>query len=315
MKRALITGINGFVGQYLAKELESNGYEVWGSSRSDSLNFQNNANLITLQYGNKQKIVEALEAIQPTVLFHLSALSSVAKSWNAIAETFETNLMATIELVEAVRSSSIANELKIVSVGSSEQYGLVDKQPITEDAALNPLNPYGLSKLTMEKTLFLYQKLYDMNIVHVRPFNHIGPGQRLGFVVTDFVKQITDIEKGLARPFIGVGDLTARRDFTDVRDIVKGYRLVSEVGIKGEAYNICSGVSVEIQSILDTLLSFASKQIEVYTDNEKIRPVNILEYYGDNSKLRNLTGWSPEIALEDSLKDIYDYWMNTEVSI
>ncbi|MGG4400607.1 GDP-mannose 4,6-dehydratase [Paenibacillus amylolyticus] len=311
MKKALITGISGFVGKYLAEELTNNGYEVWGGTRDmKSMDPHKLENLISIDQGNKQKIVEDLNRIKPTVIFHLSAQSSVARSWEDIEKTFEANLMRTIELMEAIRCSEIQNDVTFVSIGSSEEYGNVSKQPITEDTALNPSNPYGLSKATTEKILLFYHQLHNIKIVHVRPFNHIGPGQNLGFVTSDFAKQITDIEKELIPPLIEVGDLTARRDFTDVRDIVKGYRLVSEYGISGEAYNICSGRSVSIQNILDILLSFSSKEVDVVINSGKLRPVSIKEYYGDNGKLRSLTGWSPEISLDNSLRDIYNYWMD-----
>jgi GDP-4-dehydro-6-deoxy-D-mannose reductase len=310
MKRALVTGASGFVGNYLTKELLAHDYEVFGGTRSGSPNLRSDIHEVTIRSGNKKKIIDTIEKIKPTVIFHLSGQSSVMKSWSKIEETFETNLMGTIELFEAIRCSSLRDSVKIVSIGSSEEYGLVDKQPISEDAHLNPINPYGISKSSTGKLALLYHKLHDMQIVHVRPFNHIGPGQSLGFVTSDFAKQITDIQKGIIDPIIHVGDLKSKRDFTDVRDIVRAYRLVSEKGLNGEVYNVCSGACSSIQSILDGLLSLSSVDIEVIIDNKKIRPSNIAEYYGSNNKLNVATGWAPQISLNHSLRDIYDYWLN-----
>lgn len=309
MKRAIITGANGFVGRYLIKELLNHDYMVWGGTRSINLNLHSDIEFFTIRSGEKEELIKNLENIQPTVIFHLSGQSSVKKSWMNIEETFEANLMRTIELLDAVRYSSIRESVKIVSIGSSEEYGHVDVKPITEATPLNPFNPYGISKSSIGKLTLLYHKIFDMNVMHVRPFNHIGPGQSLGFVTSDFAKQIADIEKGVVESTLYVGDLSSKRDFTDVRDIVQAYRLIGEKGVAGEVYNVCTGVSVSIQSILDKLLSLTSKKIKVIKENNKLRPNNVNEYYGSNLKLKKTTNWSPQIPLNNSLMDIYNYWL------
>lgn len=308
MKKALITGASGFVGRYLALELLDKGYEVWGGTRSVPPQFVNGLKMIELDLTEREEILKKLEEMKPQIIFHLSGQSSVKSSWSEIKDTFESNVMNSIELFEAVKNYSNRDNIRLITIGSSEEYGLGVSLPITEDMITNPINPYGMSKQLLARLAVLYRDLYKMNIIHVRPFNHIGPGQKLGFVTSDFTKQIIDIEQGLVEPVMSVGDLSSKRDFTDVRDIVKAYRLVGEKGLSGSVYNVSSGVSVSINEILNTLLSFSSNNIEVVVDSEKLRPNNIVEYYGSNLKINKDVGWKPMITLKQSLYDIYSYW-------
>ena len=310
MKRALITGVSGFVGRHLALELLESGYEVWGGTRSVPPRFVNGVKMIDFNLTNKEEILKKLEVVKPHSIFHLSGQSSVKSSWSDIRETFESNIMNSIELFEALRIYSDKENIKVITVGSSEEYGIGVKLPITEEMVTNPINPYGMSKQSLARLASIYRDLYNLNIIHVRPFNHIGPGQRLGFVTSDFTKQIIDIEQGIVEPVIYVGDLSSKRDFTDVRDIVKAYRLVGERGVNGNIYNVCSGVPVSINAILTMLLSYSSTAIEVVIDEQKFRPNNIIEYYGSNSKINREVGWEPTITLNQSLLDIYSYWKN-----
>ncbi|UNK18773.1 GDP-mannose 4,6-dehydratase [Paenibacillus sp. N3/727] len=306
--KALITGVSGFVGKYLAQNLIDHGYEVWGTSRVTPPFIINGVNIINIDFSHKDTITKAMEDVKPDVIFHLSGQSSVQYSWSHINETFQSNVMDAIGLFEAIKDSTIKKTVRIVSIGSSEEYGLVKDLPIMEDADTNPGNPYGLSKLTLSKLVLSYCSFHEMNIIHARAFNHIGPGQALGFVTSDFANQLINIELGKVEPVISVGDLSSKRDFTDVRDIVEAYRLLFEKGKAGEVYNVCSGKCVSIQDILTLLLSFSSKQIEVIVNKDKLRPNNVPEYYGSNHKLTETTGWAPSITLENSLKDIYIYW-------
>ncbi|GGF92348.1 GDP-mannose 4,6-dehydratase [Paenibacillus abyssi] len=306
--KALITGVSGFVGRYLAQNLLDNGYEVWGGSRNCPPSFMDGVKLVELNFTSQESVMEVLEDVMPDVVFHLSGQSSVRYSWDHIEETFESNLMDSIALLEAIKNSSLKDKIRVISIGSSEEYGLGAELPIKEDAVTNPINPYGLSKLSIGKIALLYHTLHGMDIIHVRAFNHIGPGQMLGFVTSDFAKQVVDIENGDVEPTIYVGDLSSKRDFTDVRDIVEAYRLLYEKGIAGQIYNICSGVCISIEDILGILLSFSSKPIKVIIDENKFRPNNVKEYYGSNEKLRTATGWEPSISIKQSLFDIYHYW-------
>lgn len=309
MKRALITGVNGFVGKYLKENLLNNGYEVWGGTRGSSPSFLKDVNIVQLDYSNQDSVKNQLNSINPDVIFHLSGQSSVKYSWDHIGETFDSNVMDSISLFNSIRNSTLLDKVKVISIGSSEEYGQYVSLPIVETSITKPINPYGISKLTIANLAMVYNKAYGLDVIHARPFNHIGPGQKLGFVTSDFAKQIVDIEKGSIDPIINVGDLSSKRDFTDVRDIVEAYRLLYEKGEYGEIYNICSGNCVSIQNILDILISYCNKEIQVVVDESRIRPNNIKEYYGSNSKIKNTCKWYPKIKLQESLYDIYRYWL------
>lgn len=306
--RALITGVTGFVGRYLARNLIDNEYEVWGGTRKCPPYFIDGVRIVELNLSSQDTIMNLLEDINPDVIFHLSGQSSVKYSWDHIEETYKSNVMESISLLEAVKNSTLKDSVRIITIGSSEEYGPGARLPIDEETLSNPSNPYGISKFNLGKIALFYHELYHMDIIHARAFNHIGPGQSLGFVTSDFTKQIIDIENGKVEPVIYVGDLSSKRDFTDVRDIVEAYRLLSEKGISGEIYNICSGVCISIQEILDTLVSFSSNYIKVMVDEKKLRPINVKEYYGSKDKLSKDTGWEPSISINKSLYDIYLHW-------
>ncbi|MGC6585148.1 GDP-mannose 4,6-dehydratase [Paenibacillus sp. Dod16] len=313
--KALITGVSGFVGRYLAQNLVNHGYEVWGTSREVPSSMLGDVRILEMNFSDKEAITKVMDQVKPDVIFHLSGQSSVQYSWSHINETFQSNVMDAIGLFEAVKDSSIRSRVRIISIGSSEEYGLVKDLPIVEDADTNPGNPYGLSKLTLSKLIHSYCSIHEMNIIHARAFNHIGPGQALGFVTSDFANQLIKIELGKAEPVISVGDLSSKRDFTDVRDIVEAYRLLAEKGKAAEVYNVCSGKCVSIQDILTLLVSFSSKPIEVVVNKDKLRPNNVPEYYGSNHKLMETTGWTPSISLENSLRDIFMYWKKQHLYI
>jgi GDP-4-dehydro-6-deoxy-D-mannose reductase len=310
--KALITGANGFVGQYLAEELLLNGYEVWGGTRGSSLSCISEVEMIVMNYSDQSSLIKQIDIIRPDVIFHLSALSSVKQSWSQPFETFQSNVMNSINLFEAVKASSCKEKIKIVCIGSSEEYGYVNTLPINEATPTNPINPYGLSKLTIGKLALQYAASEMLDIIHVRAFNHIGPGQALGFVTSDFAKQIVDIEERKKEPIIYVGDLSSKRDFTDVRDVVVAYRFLFEKGISGNIYNVCSGKCISIDEILKKMSSLSTIPIEIRIDPNKLRPVEINEYYGCNLKLKKDTGWEPLIDIDQSLKDILMSWKTNQ---
>ena len=307
--KALITGINGFVGGHLEQFLLSQQIDVWGTSRK--VNSEGNkSNRLLLDFTHKEPIVQMLNTLKPDLIFHLAAQSSVAKSWAEVSGTLDANVTKTALFYDAVKQSEIADTVKILSIGSSEEYGIVSKEniPISESTPLNPTNPYGISKVSQ----YMLAKLYasqGLHIVHVRPFNHIGPEQSQGFVTSDFARQIALIESQQLPPVITVGNLEAQRDFTDVRDIVRAYTAVIQRGGAGEVYNICSGKSHSIRYILDYLLTLSTnKSIKVQQDINKMRPSEFPIYIGDSSKINNLIGWDTEYLLEESLKEVLDFW-------
>ncbi|MFS0555797.1 GDP-mannose 4,6-dehydratase [Brevibacillus sp. 179-C9.3 HS] len=310
--RALITGVRGFVGQYLAKQLIAENVEIWGTSRGESPEpYIQGVRLISTDLTDESEIVALIEDIRPDYIFHLAGQSSVHFSWENKIETFNANVECTIRLLEAIRKSKFAKSVKILTVGSSEEYGKIDSSqtPITELTSLRPISPYGISKATVSFLLSHYYNSYGLQIIHARPFNHIGPGQNLGFVTTDFAKQIVEIEKGVISSVIKVGNLEAKRDFTDVRDIVKGYSLLMRRGKPGEAYNVCSGVPVSIMDILYWFIKRSFNQsIQIVTDANNLRKSDIPLHFGSAEKMRNQTGWTTEISLDSSLQDILDFW-------
>jgi GDP-4-dehydro-6-deoxy-D-mannose reductase len=245
---------------------------------------------------------------KPDEIYHLAAIAHVPTSYRDPRLTFEVNLYGSLNLFEVVKL--ISRDIKVLYVGSASEYGDVreEKIPINEDVLLRPVDPYSVSKASTDLLAYQYFKSFDMHIVRVRPFNHIGPRQSPDYVVSSFAKQIAEIEKSLKEPVITVGNLEAKRDFTDVRDMVRAYWLALQKGEPGEVYNICSGKAVSIQEVLDKLLKLSDKEIKIEQDVERLRPADIPLSLGDSTKFRKKTGWKPGIPFEKTLRDTLDYW-------
>jgi GDP-4-dehydro-6-deoxy-D-mannose reductase len=314
--RVLITGITGFAGSHLADYcLERGDVEVFGiirwRSRTENIEHMGNEiKIMECDLRDATSTRDVIENIHPDYIFHLAAQSFVPTSWGAPTESLTTNVLGELNIFEAARK--IGLKCRIQLAGSSEEYGLVreDEIPITEDNPLRPLSPYGVSKVTQDLLGYQYYMSYKMDIVRTRGFNHTGPRRPPVFVCSDFAKQVVDIEKGLKEPVIHVGNLAAKRDFTDVRDTVKAYFLALEKGKSGEVYNICSEKSWSIQKVLDMLIAKSKKEIKVEVDEARLRPSDVPLLQGDCSKFRNDTGWKPVIPFEQTLEDILDYWRN-----
>ncbi|MET3698894.1 GDP-4-dehydro-6-deoxy-D-mannose reductase [Bacillus oleivorans] len=305
--RALITGISGFVGQYLEKRLLKESNMVFGTSRSQ----RKENNYLCLNLLCEQEIVHLLKNIRPSHIFHLAGMSNVKQSWTARKHVIEANTSATINLLEAVKKAD--PNIRVITIGSSEEYGYLgsNQTPISEDSMLQPINPYGVSKAAVSMLVKQYYKADHLNVIHLRPFNHIGPGQSLGFVTSDFAYQLALINsKKTENNQMKIGNLEAIRDFTDVRDIVEAYYQIAMYGKSGEIYNVCRGIGVNIQTILDILLSFSDIQVETVTDETKMRPSEVSILIGSNQKLLNHISWQPKIPLEKSLYDIYQFWLS-----
>ena len=300
--RALITGGSGFVGRYLHGLLTENGQEV----SVTKLPHETHANAIDMDVLDMLSIEQALSLSNPDVIYHLAAQSSVALSWKDPAMTLRVNCEGTVNLLGTVKKMKPG--CKVILIGSGEEYGSVKDIPVGEDTVPAPGNPYAVSKAAQTMMGVVYAKAYGMDVLMTRSFNHIGAGQGPGFVAPDFCKQIADIEKGLSPPVISVGNLEAKRDFSDVRDIVRAYYILSKSGKSGEIYNIGSGNAVSIQSLLDTLLSLSETEIEVRRDESRMRPSDTPVVEADIGKLTAHTGWKPEIELKESLEDVLNYW-------
>lgn len=311
-KSILISGINGFVGSHLAELYLKKGFKVHGTIRqkSDLDNIEHIKDQLKLHYcsiTDSHGVREVIESNDFKYIHHLAAISLVPYSWKNPVETFQTNVIGTINLLEAIRKSGYDSILHIC--GSSEEYGLIfeDEIPIKETNELRPMSPYGVSKIAQDKLGCQYHHSYGIKTVITRAHNHTGPRRGEVFVCSNFAKQIAEIEKG-NEPIIHVGNLTARRDFTDVRDIVKAYNLAVNKCNYGEAYNICSGKSRSIQEVLDVLLSLSKKKIKVVQDDWRMRPSDVQILEGDYSKFHKATGWKPTIDFKRTMKDLLDYW-------
>lgn len=304
--KTLVTGASGFVGKHLVKELIEAGHEVFGIGTRATVN-TTLVNYIQLNLMDKEKVSYVLKDLKPDYVYHLAGVTNVKYSWENKAETLMVNTIGTLNLLDAIRDYSPNSN--ILTVGSSEEYGprYDINVPLNEEEKLEPVTPYGISKSTISMLVRQYDKVYGLNVKHARPFNHIGPGQSKGFVVSDFAAQINEIEKGKANREIKVGNLSAIRDFTDVRDIIKAYKLIIDKGETGQIYNVCSGTGVQIEGILKLLIKLSNVNISFEVDPTLYRPTDIPFYVGDNRKLQGQTGWEPIIKLEDTLNDVLMY--------
>jgi GDP-4-dehydro-6-deoxy-D-mannose reductase len=311
----LITGFNGFVSKFLLDYLSQIGepIEIIGLSRSqvEPVHY-NHLRIRTYQLDlkNNQLVREIVGSTRPNYIIHLASESSVAYSWQNPLESFQNNTNIFLNIVEAVRASGI--KCRILSIGSSEEYGIVntDTLPLVESHELNPISPYAVARVSQEMLSKIYAKGYGLDVILTRSFNHIGPGQKESFVVSSFAKQIAERKINKILKPIEVGNVSIVRDFLDVRDVVKAYIYLLHKGIKGEVYNICSGIGYKLEEILIKLLRLANEDISYKIKPELVRPSDNPIIIGSNEKIRTLTDWKPEISIDNSLKDILDYWLN-----
>jgi GDP-4-dehydro-6-deoxy-D-mannose reductase len=292
--RSLVTGAGGFVGAHLARHLEGCGDEVVALDRAHA------------DVRDAAAMREAVAAASPDVVYHLAAQSSVAASFADPVATWETNVLGTVTLLEAVRAS--APKARVLVAASADAYGHVDAGdlPLEESAPLRPANPYAGSKAAQETAALQYHRGFGVDAVVVRGFNAIGPGQSPAFALPGFARQLALIARGEIEPALRVGNLGAERDLTDVRDAVRAYRLLAERGEPGGVYNVCSGTAVSIRRALEMLVQASGLTVRVEVDPAKLRPVDIPRLVGSNARLRAATGWQPEIPLEQTLADVLE---------
>ncbi len=309
--RVLITGIAGFAGSHLAELALREGAEVVGTllpgAPTDNLAaIAKDVVAIACDLTEPGAAARVLAEARPDRVFHLAGAAVVGTSWARRAEVLRTNLEGTFQLLEGVRQHPVPCLL----VSSGEVYGAVPEaaQPIPESQPLAPLSPYALSKACLEVYAGYYARAEGLPLVVVRSFNHVGPRQGAGFVWSDIARQVAAIERGQSPPVLEIGTVTTRRDFTDVRDVVRAYWLTLERAAPGETYNAASGTAVAIQDVLDGFLQLAGRPIAVRVTAERVRPVDLRLLLGDAGRLRALTGWQPRIALAQSLADVLDDW-------
>jgi GDP-4-dehydro-6-deoxy-D-mannose reductase len=309
--KIFVTGITGFVGTHLVRALSSIGGEIFGTAypkQPEDWDACDTNNVCFLDIRKESDLSDLVSGIQPDWVFHLAAISNVKHSWEKRKETLETNLTGTFHLLEALRKH--APQARILYVSSSDVYGVVSPvtQALTEDDAVNPVNPYALTKIGGEILCHFYSRIEGLDIVMARPFSHTGPGQSSDFVCSDWASQIARIEKESKDPRIKVGNIDIKRDFLDVRDVVNAYILLMEKGNTGEVYNISSDEALSLREILTVLLSSSAEAIEVEVDPKRTRKVDIPLLVGDSRKFRQLTSWEPQISLSQSLHDLLEYW-------
>ena len=317
MKKVLITGITGFAGNYLAQHLlSSDKYDISGTYLLDEGlrnigAIKGKLNLIKADLSEKENVFKIVKDTAPEIIFHLAALTSPFDSFSNPTRTLTNNISLQVNLLEGVRKYNLFNT-RILITSSADIYGLVKKEdlPIDEDTPLMPTSPYSVSKIAQDFLGLTYFLSYNLKIIRVRPFNHIGPMQSPSFVVSSFAKQIAEIEKGKRKPILRVGNLEVKRDFTNVKDMVRAYTLAIEKGKDGEVYNIGSGTSYRIFDILDKLVSMSSSKIKIEEDKALFRPNDNPDLLCDAGKFIKLTGWKPQISIEKTLKDTLDYWRN-----
>jgi GDP-4-dehydro-6-deoxy-D-mannose reductase len=313
--RVLITGITGMAGSHLADYLlEMGGIEVHGIKRwrSRTENIEHIMDKVALHECELKDVFSVktvLRAVRPDRIYHLAAQSFVPTSWNSPADTLMNNIVGELNILEAIRELDL-KDTRMHIAGSSEEYGFVyeNEVPIKETNPLRPLSPYAVSKIGQDYLAYQYYKSYGIFSVRTRAFNHTGPRRGEVFVTSSFARQIALIEKGIQKPVIYVGNLEAKRDFSDIRDVVKAYYISLEKGGAGEVYNIGNDKAYSIREVLEMLLSFSKIKVSIEEDSERMRPSDVPLLICDSSKFREKTGWRPEIPFEKTLEDLLNYW-------
>lgn len=312
MQRALITGGSGFVGRYLTQRLRADGVTVFAAGGPGDA-----GSGPALDVLDPESLRAAFEAAQPDVVFHLAAQAFVPRAIEAPEETYRVNVMGTANVLTALRSfrDRTKSDVRLLFVSSAEVYGVQppDAMPLEESRAPNPSNPYAASKAAAEALVLGEVRSFGVDAVITRAFNHVGPGQNGRFMVPAFAAQLAAIARG-AQPLLLVGNLTPRRDFLDVRDVVDAYAEAAVRGRSGEIYNVCSGTAISVREILGELIRIAHVPVEVREDPARMRPADVPVLYGSNAKLREATGWSARIALRKTLQDVYDALINEQAT-
>ena len=292
--RALVTGGRGFVGRWLTSHLEKEGDDVIATGEE-------------VDVIDPGAVRRSFEEIQPDAVYHLAGWASVGSSWNDPPGVFAVNAGGAVHVLDAARR--LARPPRVLIVSSAEVYGRVQPHqlPLGEDVALAPVSPYAASKVAAEVAARQFAAGYGLGVVVARPFNHIGPGQGAGFVVPDLAKRIVAAERSGAT-VLEMGNPSPRRDLTDVRDVVRAYRLLIEHGDAGATYNVCTGADVEIGALARRMIELAGVPLTLSAGSVELRPIDVPVLRGDNARLRAATGWEPEIPLDETLRDVLASW-------
>jgi len=301
--RVLITGAAGFVGRHLTTHLEACGDEVIGVDRIHSTGSQ----IPGVDITDADAVSRLLNDLRPTAIYHLAGWADVGGSWKAPVDAFRANAEGTLNVLSAAVDAGVS---KVLAVSSADVYGKVEPSelPLTEDSPLRPASPYAASKVAADYLGLQAWLGRGLPVLRVRAFNHLGPGQTDKFVAPAIASRIARAERDGGPSVLPIGDLSARRDFTDVRDVVRAYRLLMDKGEPGEVYNVCSGVDLAVQDLADQMLAQAQIPLRFETDEDLLRPVEVPVLRGSHDRLSDATGWEPEISISQTLTDLLEDW-------
>ena len=302
MKKALIFGAGGFVGPHLTREMASHGYEVYGSDRSGVKMPEECVKTYDCDILDAETVKSVIYKVQPTHIINLAAISSVGLSWKIPQQTMEINVCGAVNILEAMRE--IVPEAKILMIGSSEEY-MPSDQPMNENQPINANNPYGISKVSLEQFSAVYHQRYGLKIYHVRSFNHTGPGQGDNFVIPSWCRQVAEISRSGKPGVLRTGNLEIMRDFSDVRDIVRAYRMVIESDDCEQIYNIGSGRSLHLRELVETITALSEQPVTIEKDPKLYRPIENPVICCDHGKITEALGWEPEHDILDTIREIY----------
>lgn len=307
--RVLVTGATGFVGQHLLRQLALRGHTIFGTCLGKQESEPSAAaEFLACDMREPAQVAEVVRHALPQHIYHLAGLSSVTRSFSECRRVWDTNLGGAMNLLDAVRET--VPKARVLLVGSGQCYGSVPGKglPISEEETLSPESPYAGSKAAADLLAYQYFRSWNLQVIRARPFNHTGPGQPPQFLCSDLARQVAEIDTGLRPPVLQVGNTRVQRDFSDVRDVVRAYELLLERGEAGAAYNVASGQSISVAQVICQLRTFCSREFRVEVQATRLRQGEPLRLYGSYRKLRRATGWRPEYAFCQTLKDVYSYW-------
>jgi len=311
--KVLITGIGGFVGSRMAefllkkKSVEVHGTLLKGERTSNIDSFKKELSLSECDITSKKQVFSTVKESSPDLVFHFAGQSNVTRSWDIPTQTMDANVTGSVNVLDAL--NEFCPGTRVLLASSREVYGKAEiEEPLTESASLNPVNPYGASKLAMEFIAMQYHQAFELESIIIRSFNLTGPGRPADFVCSDWARQVAEIELGLRKPVIETGNIGAVRDFTDVRDAIEAYWLAVQKCNPAEPYNVCSGVGRNMRDVLAQLMVFSSKKVRAECKEEKVVTLDIPFAVGSHKKLTDATGWTPKISFEQTLLDLVNYW-------
>lgn len=298
--KALVTGADGFVGRWLTEHLEASGDEVWRATGADA---GNGPRTRAVELTDAASVADMVSWARPEAIYHLAAVAFGPDATTGIGHAIDVTVRGTAFVLDAAARE--ADPPRVLIPSSSEVYGAVSAGPVTESHPVAPVNLYGATKAAQEAIGLAFHRSERVRVCVARAFNHIGPGQRTSFVVPSFAAQLAEFAAGRGEGVIRVGNLSAERDFTDVRDVVRAYRLIIAGEYAGEPLNVASGSAVSMRAVLDELIAASGLEVEVVVTPERLRAVDVPAIVGSAERLRSLTGWRPEHTIASTIRDVW----------